>query len=900
MIRYKNLSIGGKILLVFLFFSLLSVSLLGLFSIQAGSKALEEESFNKLAAIREMKASQVEDYFRLIRNQVLTFSENQMIVDAMGAFSQSFQSLEEELQQPASQYSDANRAVKEYYKKEFLPVLQRNSHKALSLENYLPKDSTSQLLQYLYIANNNHVVGEKHFLNTPSDNSSYSAAHQKYHPLIRSYLEKFGYYDIFLVDIESGNIVYSVFKEVDYATSLLWGPYKNSNFAQAYKLARDATDSGFVGIADFKPYAPSYNKPAAFMASAVFNGGKKIGVAVFQMPVDRINNIMTNNQQWQKVGLGDSGETYIVGADFTLRNQSRFLIEDSENYFKMIEKAGKPESTIRKIRSLNNSIGLQSVKTIGTEAAQRGETGEAMFLDYRGVSVLSSYRPLDIEGVDWVLMSEIDESEAFRFIDYLQQQILFFLLATIVFVVIAALWFSKAITGPIVLLTHYAHKLSEHDFIHTAPFEYKGDLSSLGSRGDEIAELSTAFQHMHHELELSVDRLVESTVARERMQSELNIGHDIQMSMLPLIFPAFPEHEEFSVYADLTPARQVGGDFYDFFFIDDDSFCLCIGDVAGKGVPSALFMAVAKTLIKSRAMDDKSTASVIAHVNEELSVENKSFMFATIFLAILNVRTGKLLYTNAGHNPPYIIDVSGEIHRMNERHGLAVGIASDAQYSEQTATLKAGDKLFLFTDGVTEAMTPQGDFYGEPRLVNLLEEHAKNSVETIVKSVTTSVNQFEMGSGQSDDITLVALDFRGGDTRAFEITLDNRVEVFEEFSAQLEGFLQQQGSAFKVIQQLQVVFEDLLSNIIHYAYNDNDAHSIHIAMRIERDELKAVVIDDGIAFNLLEVDAPDITLALEKRNEGGLGIHLARNLVDTMRYDRIDNKNQISFTKKIT
>ena len=261
---------------------------------------------------------------------------------------------------------------------------------------YFPADENTRILQDLYIASNNNNTGEKDLLESAEDPSSYSQTHKLYHPVIRDYLKRFGYYDIFLVDHETGNIVYSVYKEVDYGTSLLTGPYNQTNFASAFRAAKDADKNDFVKLVDYAPYHPSYNAPASFIASPIFDGDKKIGVLLFQMPVDKINNIMTNNQAWSKVGLGTSGETYIVGDDYTLRNQSRFLIEDQENYFKKIEQIGLPKKTIEKIKVFNSTIGLQEVKTEGTIAAQGGMIGLEIFNDYRGVPVLSSYKPLKI------------------------------------------------------------------------------------------------------------------------------------------------------------------------------------------------------------------------------------------------------------------------------------------------------------------------------------------------------------------------------------------------------------------------------------------------------------------------------------------------------------------------
>ena len=519
-----------------------------------------------------------------------------------------------------------------------------------------PGDKKSRILQDLFIASNPSETGSKHLLDNPSDGSSYSKAHEIFHPIIRDFLEKFGYYDIFLVDVDTGgHIAYSVYKENDFGTSLVNGPYADTNFADAYNSARNSNDKDFVKIVDYEPYVPSYNAPAAFISSPIYDGSDKIGVLIFQMPIDRINNIMTNDHNWQNVGLGISGETYLAGADYLLRNQSRFLIEDSENYFRLIDNIGVPVLTIARIRNLNSTIGLQEVKTQGTIAALEGETGTAIFPDYRGVSVLSAYKPLKIEGLNWVIMSEIDEQEAFESIRQLAQRTAVAVAALIAIIIFVAIRFARSLTKPIQLLTRTANELAQGNLeVQIDYTEQKDEIGTLANSFDvmrlSMKDLIKNLEDMNQNLEQKVaertDELEQAKgqleEANQRMSVELNFAREIQMSMVPLIFPAFPSRHEFSIFGKLIPAREVGGDFYDFYFIDEDHLCFVIGDVSGKGAAGALLMAVSKTLIKSRAMDDSQPSSILTHVNDELSRDNKTSMFVTIFLGILNIRTGHL------------------------------------------------------------------------------------------------------------------------------------------------------------------------------------------------------------------------------------------------------------------
>jgi len=487
---FGRLKIATKILLVTVSITIAVIIISLMVSAYSTRAALEQEAFERLTAVREMKSQQIEDYFLSIRNQVTTFSEDRMIVNAMRRFSDSFRSFEGELTARREDFADSGAALNEYYEQEFLPRLAKNQEAQPELASYWPPESATQLLQYLYIADNENGTGEKHLLDAAQDYTSYSAFHRLYHPTIRSYLEKFGYYDIFLVDAETGHIVYSVFKEVDYGTSLLHGPYSNTNFARAFREAREAVERDFVSIVDFNHYAPSYNGEASFIASPIFDGEENIGVLVFQMPVSRIDDIMTNRQGWADVGLGESGETYIVGEDLTLRNQSRFLIEDRDNYLAMLRDIGVAEDRVARIASLDTAIGLQQADTVGTRAAQRGETGTELFPDYRGVNVLSSYSPLDIEGLHWVIMSEIDEAEAFRHIEKFRDRMLMLGSVLIALAVYLSYFLSLSLTRPIRFLGQSAQQLTS------------GNLDEQVARlsGDEIGDLAENFESMRVEL----------------------------------------------------------------------------------------------------------------------------------------------------------------------------------------------------------------------------------------------------------------------------------------------------------------------------------------------------------------------------------------------------------------
>lgn len=262
------------------------------------------------------------------------------------------------------------------------------------------------------------------------------------------------------------------------------------------------------------------------------------------------------------------------------------------------------------------------------------------------------------------------------------------------------------------------------------------------------------------DLKKAQTELNRTVAAKERIESELQIAHDIQVSMLPRTFPPFPERNEFDLYAYLVPAKEVGGDFYDFFFVDEDHLCFCIGDVAGKGVPASLYMAVTRTLIKSKTSKGLTPDTVLARVNEDLSIDSTS-MFVTIFCGILDVTNGDMFYANGGHNPPLLLRTGGECDFLNTNNDIAVGVIPDAAYSLHQMKLGSGDMLLLYTDGITEAINPGEEQYSGDRLRNALSRYGNTDVVSILSRIAEDVNRFVDSAPQFDDLTMLLMKYLG-------------------------------------------------------------------------------------------------------------------------------------------
>lgn len=296
-----------------------------------------------------------------------------------------------------------------------------------------------------------------------------------------------------------------------------------------------------------------------------------------------------------------------------------------------------------------------------------------------------------------------------------------------------------------------------HLIINTAPI-FLGLFAFIGgARQDKISELNQELRNQinqqENELTGSKASLAKTLARTKRMESELNIATSIQMSMLQDQFPVYQDRENIDVYARLIPAREVGGDFYDFDFIDEDHFYFSVGDVSGKGVPAALMMAVCKTLLKSKAQVYRSTAKVLTEVNNQMAAENSNYMFVTVFIAILNIKTGELVFSNAGHSPTFIQHPNGELSRLADLHGPVIAAMENLRYKEDRIQLDAGAKILAYTDGVTEAHNMKDELYAEERLIQVLKKSAKYNPKKIVEDLITSVLMFQAGREAFDDVT---------------------------------------------------------------------------------------------------------------------------------------------------
>ncbi len=425
---FKNTKLGTKLIATFLAVGVIPFAVLGVISLTKSSNALEKQSFAQLESIRDIKKNDVKRYIQTVTDQLITFSENRMIIEAMQQFDSAFDSFMAENEITSDDLRSMRQKLFTYYRNDFSEEYRnQNDGNSPDVNRFFEQlDGESIAFQHYYIKANGHPLGSKDQLDSALDKSKYSQLHSKYHPIIRSYLKKFGYYDIFLVDQISGDIVYSVFKELDYTTSLIDGPYAQTNFGEAFRRANAAQNKDAVIVVDFAQYFPSYEAPAGFVASPVYDGNHKVGVVIFQFPIDVLNGIMQ-----ERAGMGETGETYLVGSDRLMRSDSYL---DPEHH-----------SVAASFRHPEKG----KVDTLAATEALSGKTDERIVTDYNGNPVLSAYTPLKIGDTTWALLAEIDEAEAFATVKTLKWLIGIIAIVGITAIIALALLIARSITKPI-------------------------------------------------------------------------------------------------------------------------------------------------------------------------------------------------------------------------------------------------------------------------------------------------------------------------------------------------------------------------------------------------------------------------------------------------------------------
>ena len=481
-------------------------------------------------------------------------------------------------------------------------------------------------------------------------------------------------------------------------------------------------------------------------------------------------------------------------------------------------------------------------------------------------------------------MSELDKAA--------QPYLLNIVLSTVGIVVIAAVLYAfflnRHFVVPIKNVSDEATRFARENRLG----EKLGQVSKIS----EIANLAHSIDTMETDMLLYIENLTALNAEKERADAEMSIATTIQVNSVPNEFPVFPDRTDFSVYGSMTSAKEVGGDFYNFLLIDEDHLMLVIGDVSGKGVPAALFMMVTNILISDRTLMGGTPGEILSYVNDRLCEHNTAEMFVTIWLGILDLKTGKLTIANAGHDDAAVCREGGRFELHKTRHGLVAGAMPGIQYKDFELQLGKGDKLFLYTDGVPEATDANNQLFAMGRTLDALNECREETPEKILEGVKARVDAFVGEAPQFDDLTMLCLHYKGKETEADgdveAITVPAVIENIEPVTDLINEKLAAIGCPVREQTQIDVAVDEILSNIARYAYEGEAGEmSVRVKPTDSPRGVELTFTDSGVPFDPLRKPDPDVTLPAEQRGIGGLGIFLVRKTMDEVLYRYEEGRN---------
>ena len=392
-------------------------------------------------------------------------------------------------------------------------------------------------------------------------------------------------------------------------------------------------------------------------------------------------------------------------------------------------------------------------------------------------------------------------------------------------------------------------------------------------------------------------KLENISASREKIEEELKIARGIQMAMIPKVFPPYPERKDIDIYASILPAKEVGGDLYDFY-IRDEKLYFCIGDVSGKGVPASLVMAVTRSLFRTVSAHENSPGHIVTSLNESMSEMNENNMFVTFFCGVLDLRNGNLRYCNAGHNAPVILNTDKSI--LPVEPNVPLGIVPGMKFQEQEIELRYDDAIFLYTDGLTEAENSNHDFFGEQRMLDALSglKGSRSHLEEMQKAVESYVGH----APQSDDLTMLFIHYLNDESTAESekhLLIHNDIQQIPQLAAFVEAIAEKKQLDHSLSLNLNLALEEAVTNVIMYAYPKGTDGLVDIEAIIREHSLTFIVSDSGQPFDPTTQPQADISLGVDDRPIGGLGIYMVKNIMDSVSYRRSDGKNILTMIKNI-
>lgn len=647
------------------------------------------------------------------------------------------------------------------------------------------------------------------------------------------------------------------------------------------------------------------------------SSGKILGVALVKLKAEAVTDIMDRFDSQRR------GDTWLL-------EKNGILLHHRNAALRFHSLTALPPDQADQIMNVV-SYPVEHIKSLGLEALERTLAGHPQGGHARFLSPLDQ-QPLvlgfaPMSGEHWTVGVAKPEAQFVAPLSKLFWDAMLSIGAVAILTLIFAVMFGRAIGRPLTLLTRAAGLLHGGTLaLGRDPFDRAQlGLASLVQRRDEIGNLARVFEDMAcqvHHREEHLDTLVQTRTAeltdknaqletaQRRILAELNVARSLQLSLLPTLFPVA---QGYDLYARTIPAREVGGDFYDYFLLDRDRIGLVVADVSGKGVPAAFFMVVARTLMQNYAPRYLAPGEFLSRVNDVLCAENPLELFVTAFYGVLDCHTRRLRYSNGGHNPPLRLQSNGCLTFLEPTGDMALGIQAGETYAEREIALEPSDTLVLYTDGITEAFDPNEQEYGEQRLIRAVKASQNRTARELVDHLVEDVDQFAAGAEPSDDLTCLVLGLVPNSTpkagvppaevqlsEHLSLCIPAQLAAIQEVTDAVETFAEAHGLDEADLFNLNLCLDELLTNSISYGYADPSGQEIHIDLRIAKGSLTLVIEDQGRPFDpFSQVPPPDLAASLDERAIGGLGIHLVRQFMDECHYEHKNGHNRVELRKHL-
>lgn len=608
------------------------------------------------------------------------------------------------------------------------------------------------------------------------------------------------------------------------------------------------------------------NVVCSYCIPLVSGDGKLLGVLAVDMSLDELTEQVQSVRPYSK--------SFLTVMD---RNLNFVVHPDKSLILK-----GNPTKVLDKSHYEVNETIFVDIKNQKRGIGAFGDNGDDKFLYYAPIKRLG-----------WTVTLECDKDEIIADVVAVRWQMIVMSLLGLSGLAFVCFVIMRKFLRPIRLYSNAAFYIAEGNFHTRMPKMHDHN---------ELWELGNSLDHMQHSLDKYINELKYTTQEKGRIESELNIASKIQMSMIPKIFPPYPDRDDVDIYGTIIPAKAVGGDLYDFFLRDEKLF-FCIGDVSGKGVPASLVMAVTRSLLRIVAAQESRPEQIATSLNNSMSDMNESNMFVTLFVGVLDLPTGRFRYCNAGHNAPVVIDgQTKEVRMLDVKPNLPIAVMPDIKFEMQETVITPNTSIFMYTDGLTEAENAEKELFGEERMIEILKQMEDKTAKEQIQGMLNAVHEHVKDAEQSDDLTMITFRYKRQqrETKFYrKITLHNNIRETPKIADFMDDIVGETGIDMGLASSLNLALEEAVVNVMNYAYPNDKVGNIAIEAYANEKRIKFVITDNGIPFDPTSTVEPDITAELEDRAIGGLGIFLVTHLMDSVDYERANGENILVLRKML-